>query len=168
MIKKLFDGGTTFAEIKNNNKIISALQEVMKVKNINIDIKDETTLQNIADQLNIDIKDLLLIVNKKNGLEKEFYEAYPDMKIDMKNNEPDWLKENQIVDLDVRDSLAKGTDPFGTIMQTITNLNGKVLHIVNTFEATPLYSVLGKQGFEHYSKNENGIWHIYFYKNIKI
>jgi len=168
MIKKLFNSGTTFAEIKNNDKIISALQEVMKVKNINIDIKDETTLQNIADQLNIDIKDLLLIVNKKNGLEKEFYEVYPDMKNNEKNNEPDWLKKNQIIDLDVRASLAEGVDPFGLIMQTISKLNGKVLHIVNTFETTPLYSVLGKQGFEHYSKNENGIWHIYFYKNIKI
>ncbi len=168
MVKKLFQGDTTFAEIKNNNKIISALQEVMKVKNVDINMKEETTLQNIADQLNIDIKDLLLIVNKKNGLEKEFYEAYPDMKIDIKNNEPDWLKENQIVDLDVRDSLAKGIDPFGIIMQNIANLNGKILHIINTFEATPLYSVLGKKGFEHYSKNENGIWHIYFYKNIKI
>ena len=168
MIKKLFDGRTTFTEIKNNNKIISALQEVMKVKNMNIDIKDETTLQDIADQLNIDIKDLLLIVNKKNGLEKEFYEVYPNMKNNTKNNEPDWLKKNQIIDLDVRDSLAEGVDPFGLIMQTISKLNGKVLHIVNTFETTPLYSVLGKQGFEHYSKNENDIWHIYFYKNIKI
>jgi len=108
---------------------------------------------------------LLLIINEKNGTVDELFKAYPQMlPKEQKNNEPKWLDDNEILDLDVRQSLANGVDPFGMIMQNIAQLNGKVLHIINTFETAPLYSVLGKQGFEHYSKKENDIWHIYFYK----
>jgi len=49
-------------------------------------------------------------------------------------------------------------------MQHINELNGRVLHIINSFETTPLYNVLGKQGFEHYAEVKNGVWHIYFFK----
>jgi len=155
-----------FEEIKNNSDILSAIKEVAKVNKVECNPSDDMTLGEIAKKLKVDINDLLLIVNEKNGTGKEFKKAYPALDIESSSSSsaPAWLQENEIVDLDVRESLSKGVDPFGMIMNTIKNLNGKVLHIINTFETAPLYSVLGKQGFEHYAKEENGIWHIYFYK----
>ncbi len=160
----MIDKQTKFAEIKDKSDIIEALREVMKVKNLAFAFNDDENMEDIAQKLKIDIKDLLLVANKKNGTEKEFYKIYPEMDIKKKSLEPSWLNKYDKIDLDVRPSLANGVDPFGLIMQTIAKLDGKILHIINSFETTPLYSVLGKQGFEHYAKQENGVWHIYFYK----
>ena len=160
----MIDKETKFSDIKDSKDIVSALQEIIKVKKINIDISDDDSMEYIAKKLGVDIKDLLLIANQKNGTADEFYQKYPEMNVESKEDIPDWLSTNDMVDLDVRPSLAKGVDPFGIIMQTVAKLDGKILHIINSFEPAPLYSVLGKQGFEHYVKHENGIWHIYFYK----
>lgn len=160
----IIDRQTKFAEIKDKNDIIEALKEVMKVKNLTFDFNDNDSMEEIAQKLNIDIKDLLLIANKKNGSEEEFYKSYPEMNTQKQNLEPSWLNKYDKIDLDVRPSLSSGVDPFALIMQTVAKLDGKILHIINSFETTPLYSVLGKQGFEHYAKEENGVWHIYFYK----
>ncbi len=86
------------------------------------------------------------------------------MKTDNKTDEPQWLGKNEQIDLDVRPSLSKGVDPFGVIMQTIAGLNGRILHIISSFETAPLYEILSRQGFEHYAKEKDGVWHIYFYK----
>ncbi len=165
MENNFLDKDTKFVEVKENPEILSAIKEVAKSKGINFEPGGSITLQEIAEVLDVDKKDLLLIINKKNGTEKELCKAYPEMFLEKQIDlSPKWLEKNEIIDLDVRKSLAKGVDPFGMIMQNITNINGKILHIINTFETTPLYSVLGKQGFEHYSKEEGGVWHIYFYK----
>ncbi len=165
MKKSFIDRDTTFAQIKENKDIISAVQEVVKVKNIDFDPTDDMNMKDIADILGVDIKDLLLIANEKNGTGKEFKKVYTDMDIKgTKKESPLWIDENEIVDLDVRESLENGIDPFGMIMKSISTLNGKVLHIINSFETIPLYAVLGKQGFEYFSKEEDGVWHIYFYK----
>jgi len=160
----MIDKKTKFSDIKENSDIVSALKEIVKVKKVDIDINDDNSMEDIAKKIGVDIKDLLLIANKKNGTVAGFYQKYPEMNLQTKKSEPYWLNENEMVDLDVRPSLAKGVDPFGLIMQTVAKLDGKILHIINSFEPAPLYSVLGKQGFEHYTKQENGIWHIYFYK----
>jgi hypothetical protein len=159
------DKDTKFIEVKENPAILSAIQEVAKAKGIDFEPGVSITLQEIAQVLEVDEKDLLLIVNEKNGTIKEFWQAYPEMLLEQQIDlRPKWLDKNEILNLDVRESLSKGVDPFGMIMQNIRTLNGKILHIINTFETTPLYSVLGKQGFEYYSKEENGVWHIYFFK----
>ena len=160
----MIDIKTKFSDVKDNTDIASALQEIMKVKKTDIDISNDDNMEDIAKKLGVDIKDLLLIANKKNGTDVEFYEKYPEMNAESKENAPHWLSVNDMVDLDVRPSLAKGVDPFGLIMQTAAKLDGKILHIINSFEPAPLYSVLSKQGFEHYAKQKNSIWHIYFYK----
>jgi len=165
MNKSFFDEDTAFGVLKQNSEILSAINEVSKAKGFSFEPGDDITLLEIAKILGVDKNDLLLIINEKNGTVDELFKAYPQMlPKEQKNNEPKWLDDNEILDLDVRQSLANGVDPFGMIMQNIAQLNGKVLHIINTFETAPLYSVLGKQGFEHYSKKENDIWHIYFYK----
>ncbi len=165
MAKKFLNANSKYKDIKENESVLSALKEVVKTNGIEFEPKDDMSLEEIAKILKVDLNDFLLIVNEKNGTGEEFKKAYPVMNLKSKSSaRPEWLKENEILDLDVRESLSNGIDPFGMIMKTIAGLNGKVLHIINTFETAPLYAVLGKQGFEYYAEEENGIWHIYFYK----
>lgn len=52
--------------------------------------------------------------------------------------------------LDVRPILARGEEPFDTIMETVAGLEpGEDLEIVAPFEPVPLLHVLGAQGFSH-------------------
>ena len=165
MKNSFIDKDSTFREIKDKSDIVSALKEVAKSKNLSIDFRDDLTMESIAKNLDVDVGDILLIINEKNSTAEAFKEAYPQMDIkSQKNDKPKWMDEHEIVELDVRESLSKGVDPFGMIMKSVATLNGKVLHIINSFETVPLYSVLGKQGFEYYSEESEGIWHIYFYK----
>lgn len=52
--------------------------------------------------------------------------------------------------LDVRPLLARGEEPFSTIMQAVDALpDDGVLELTAPFEPVPLYAVLGGQGFVH-------------------
>ncbi|MEO6834055.1 MAG: DUF2249 domain-containing protein [Chitinophagaceae bacterium] len=79
-------------------------------------------------------------------------------------------KEEDILNLDVRDMLAEGNDPLKLIQQTVKNLeSGKLLRIVNTFEPTPLIMLLGKQGFKsHVQKLAPDHIETYFFKGENV
>lgn len=66
------------------------------------------------------------------------------------------IKQEQIVNFDVRKILAEGNDPLKQIQQKVKALNpGEVLLIINNFEPVPLIKLLEKQGFEAYVKHVN-------------
>lgn len=76
------------------------------------------------------------------------------------------LKNDQIVNLDVRAELASGSDPLHSILGKVKSLQtGEVLKIINTFEPIPLIRLLEKQGFTSYT-DVLGDDHVetYFYK----
>lgn len=79
------------------------------------------------------------------------------------------LDEKKIVDLDVRDILKDGKDPFNIIMDTLAGLaNDSVLKIINTFEPTPLISILSKKGYLHNTVViEKQLVYTYFIKESK-
>ncbi|GEO05045.1 hypothetical protein AAE02nite_27090 [Adhaeribacter aerolatus] len=68
--------------------------------------------------------------------------------------------------LDVREGLQQGLDPFKEIMAAAENLPaGKSLLIINTFEPIPLYAILRKKGFTHYTcQSADNLVHTYFYQ----
>ncbi len=69
--------------------------------------------------------------------------------------------------LDVRETLAGGVDPFHLIMDHISILKeGEVFHLVNSFEPMPLYTVLAKRGFDHYTEVLDSVFHIYFFRSV--
>lgn len=69
--------------------------------------------------------------------------------------------------LDVRETLAGGVDPFHLIMDQISILKeGEVFHLVNSFEPMPLYTVLAKRGFDHYTEVLDSVFHIYFFRSV--
>lgn len=54
------------------------------------------------------------------------------------------------LELDVREDIRSGNDPFGRIMAAVDSLApGQPLVIVNSFEPVPLYAVMARKGFGH-------------------
>lgn len=68
--------------------------------------------------------------------------------------------------LDVRPILARGEEPFDTIMETVATLEpGEQLELFAPFEPVPLFSVLGAQGFQHQAQPlGNGDYRVVFQK----
>lgn len=56
---------------------------------------------------------------------------------------------NDEVLLDVRPMLARGEEPFETIMGAVADLGDRSLLLVSPFEPTPLVGVLSSQGFTY-------------------
>jgi len=72
----------------------------------------------------------------------------------------------RIVDLDVRPELRRGQEPFSHIMAVTSALPpGGVLRLRAIFEPVPLYHVLAKQGFDHWTERfAEDDWHVWFYR----
>lgn len=58
------------------------------------------------------------------------------------------IKQEHIIELDVRNDIAEGKDPLNKIMETLKNMPEKsVLKLINSFEPTPLISLLSRKGY---------------------
>ena len=76
------------------------------------------------------------------------------------------LKPEQIRELDVRPIIDSGEDPLSLISKTVKDIKkGNALKIINSFEPTPLLSLLKKQGFDSYVDTiDDNLVETYFYK----
>ena len=76
------------------------------------------------------------------------------------------VKPEQIIDFDVRPIIEAGQDPLSSIVAKVKSIpKGGVLKIINTFEPTPLISLLKKQGFESFvDMIDDQLIETYFYK----
>ena len=76
------------------------------------------------------------------------------------------VKPEQIIDFDVRPIIDAGEDPLSSIVAKVKSIpKGGVLKIINTFEPTPLISLLKKQGFESFvDMIDDQLIETYFYK----
>lgn len=72
---------------------------------------------------------------------------------------------SRILDLDVREDLRSGREPFERIMHARQALaEDGILRLRAIFEPKPLYGVLGKQGFDHWTERlADDDWRIWFY-----
>lgn len=72
-----------------------------------------------------------------------------------------------IVDLDVQDDLRNGREPFSRIMAARQALpEGHVLRLRAIFEPAPLYQVMAKQGFSHWTEQlAEDDWRVWFYRD---
>jgi uncharacterized protein (DUF2249 family) len=72
----------------------------------------------------------------------------------------------RIVDLDVRDDLRHGREPFSRIMAARGALReGDVLRLRAIFEPAPLYAVMRKQGYAHWTEQlAADDWRVWFYR----
>jgi uncharacterized protein (DUF2249 family) len=71
------------------------------------------------------------------------------------------------VRLDVRDDLRLGHEPFGKIMSAAKALAvDQALEVRAPFEPVPLYRVLGKQGFAHWTESRAADdWSAWFFRD---
>lgn len=69
-----------------------------------------------------------------------------------------------VVNLDVREDIRRGREPFSRIMQAVASLKpGDDLCLLAPFEPAPLFKVLAQQGFSHRSTPlENGDFEVVF------
>jgi uncharacterized protein (DUF2249 family) len=72
----------------------------------------------------------------------------------------------EVVPLDVRSILQAGQDPFNGIMAALKALQpNQALQLINTFEPTPLFSIIEKKGFcYHSSYLAPNLVHTYVYR----
>jgi uncharacterized protein (DUF2249 family) len=70
------------------------------------------------------------------------------------------------VHVDVRDDIRRGQEPFARIMSTVKQLTpSQVLVLRAPFEPVPLYAVLGKKGYEHWTERRVADdWCVWFYR----
>jgi uncharacterized protein (DUF2249 family) len=70
------------------------------------------------------------------------------------------------VELDVRDDVRRGVEPFGRIMAAVKALEpDQVLVLRAPFEPIPLYDVLGRRGLAHWTEcRAPDDWSIWFYR----
>lgn len=73
----------------------------------------------------------------------------------------------RIVDADVREALHRGEEPFRQIMAAKSTVpEGGVLRVRAIFEPAPLYAVLAKQGFAHWTERlADDDWRVWFYRS---
>ena len=71
-----------------------------------------------------------------------------------------------VVEVDVRDDLRAGREPFSRIMAAVRALGvDQVLLLRTTFEPVPLYSVLARRGLAHEARAErSGDWSAWFWR----
>jgi hypothetical protein len=74
------------------------------------------------------------------------------------------------VELDVREELSKGGEPFSRIMAAIAALgDDQVLHLRAPFEPVPLFSVLEKRGFGHnVEQHAADDWSVWFFRQNRL
>ncbi len=77
------------------------------------------------------------------------------------------VPEARRVHLDVRQDIRRGQEPFGRIMAAVKALAGdQVLVLRVPFEPIPLYDVLGKRGFAHWTERHAADdWSAWFYRD---
>jgi uncharacterized protein (DUF2249 family) len=70
------------------------------------------------------------------------------------------------VDVDVRDDIRRGDEPFARIMGAVKTLGTAQALVLRTpFEPVPLYEVLGKRGLAHWTeRHADDDWSVWFYR----
>ena len=74
------------------------------------------------------------------------------------------------VELDVRDDIRRGAEPFKRIMAAVKALaDDEMLVIRAPFEPAPLYKVLGGQAFDHWTERHDATdWSVWFYRRTDL
>lgn len=132
------------------------------------------TVEQASKIAGVDLNYLLLELNKViNHLPDNFEKIIniSEQKENRETEKPDFLiniSKEKIKELDVRPIIDQGKDPLSTIMNFVKNIaDDEIFLLINSFEPIPLYTVLGKKGFDHFTEIINDKYKVYFYKTDK-
>lgn len=129
------------------------------------------TVAEAARIANLDPDRLVRQLNSAIGVtaSEEGADGIEDKSRDARTNpeRPPWLDTAPVdLSVDIRPLQAQGQEPFSVIMQAARKIEqGHAFRLINTFEPVPLYDVLARQGFVHWtSELEPDHWEIHFFK----
>lgn len=160
--------------IKENKEAINAIASInphfLKLKNpiLRKILASRVTLADAAKIGGVQVEQIYKVLEKigfvvDSGKPRD--EVEPDKNIyehlfkevDMKN----------ILELDVREMISAGKDPFNMIMNALKELpNHRTLKLVNTFEPIPLINILKKKEYAYYTIKEAENLFITYFRNI--
>jgi len=129
------------------------------------------TVEQAATIAGVDLSSLLFELNKSiNNLFEPIKNLSEELKkedtVKQKPKILDKISSEKIHQFDVHPIIESGKDPFQNIIASVKEIkDDEILLIINSFEPIPLYSVLDKKGFEHWTEKENDLFKIYFYKD---
>jgi uncharacterized protein (DUF2249 family) len=83
---------------------------------------------------------------------------------------PAGLDRRRVVEVDVREDLRRGEEPFARIMAAVKALApAEVLVVRAPFEPVPLYDVLGRRGLAHWTEQCGpGDWRVWFHRDTAV
>lgn len=122
------------------------------------------TVQQAAGIAGLDPRELVRTLNIAAGVTPPDVESDEAASSDAQDR-PAWVDAAPVVrELDVREMLANGQEPFRLITGTAREVGpGEAFALLTNFEPLPLYDALAKQGFSHWSEPlGDGDWRILF------
>lgn len=125
------------------------------------------TVQQAAGVAGLDPRELVRALNVAAGLTPPDVGGEDDATPD-KQERPAWIDAAPVVrELDVREMLANGQEPFRLITGTAREVGpGEAFALVTGFEPLPLYDALAKQGFSHWGEPiGDGDWRVLFHRD---
>ena len=158
------------------NILIDASPHFKKLQNkfLRKSLAGRVTIEQAAKIAGIDPDELLFRINNPAGKFNSPAESIgTNLKLktdgdEMTAEKPGILKDTEdekIKTLDVRPYIAGGQDPLKIILGKVRELEADhVLLLINSFEPVPLYTVLKKKGYEHWTETKDSIYNIYFYR----
>jgi len=161
--------------IKHNEESIDAIVSInkmfKKLKNpvLRKILAKRVSISDAAKVGGAKVEDFYRIL-KPLGFEVETEKIEKEEKPNTQNNfikmDVNKIDPSTIVELDVRDEIAGGNDPFVIIMDAIKKLpEGNTLKLINVFEPVPLINKLNKKGYESFvDSSQDGMVITYFHK----
>lgn len=155
--------------------LLSASEHFHKLKNpiLRRALAPRVTIEQAAKIAGVDLSHLLQRLNQKIGATVSLpHDPQPPSNAVPGGRHPGTARPATLArlkphELDVRPILASGLDPLKTILQHVEQLAAdEYLHLINSFEPVPLYTVLGKRGFDHYTELIAGTFHVHFYRRM--
>jgi len=136
--------------------------EIMKQLGINHCCAAHLTLREAAAAAGASLEALLAKLNERR----------PALSPERRGEMPGTLArvpEGRRVCLDVRDDIRRGEEPFARIMTAVRELEGDQPLVLRVpFEPIPLYEVLGKRGFLHWTERRAADdWSVTFYRESR-
>ena len=125
------------------------------------------TVQQAAGIAGLDARELVRTLNQAVGITPPNVPAGQEAKQGTQER-PSWVDTAPVVrDLDVREMLAHGQEPFRLITGTAREVRrGEAMALVTGFEPLPLYDALAKLGFSHWAESMGeGDWRVLFHRD---
>lgn len=124
------------------------------------------TVEQAARTANVPAEELVRALNAALGLAGDRTTPEPTRSAHVDSSGDRHPDNAPVVEVDVRDDLRSGREPFSRIMSAVAALrDDEVLRLRAIFEPAPLFTVLGKRGFVHESEAHSADdWSVWFWR----